>query len=232
MTLSAEDAKIINTSEKDIELLKCKSIDEIEEYIENNDYDINAQTIILACQHNIDAYIINHLLSYKINFDEKSVNEIIKSYRDNENIEKLLLFVNQYGYQFQKSNYLEMLSSQYYSVLFRGNIIKNLILDNELMERAYDTYKKYPINFETFLENIEFLGNQNQITADNIIVLYCGVGNAEKVKKLLKDYNTKLNTKCMQYLFKKTQVSKKLVELFKEKSNYICMNCWKIKNFY
>jgi hypothetical protein len=217
MTKSVTEAKQIKKNNKDVELLESETIDEIENYVIKNDYEITTQTIILACQNNIDKDILNHLLSYKINFDEESVNEIIKSYRDNDNIEKMLLFMCQYGYQFKKSNYIEMLSSKYYYTLFHGNLVTNFVLDDELTDFAYNAYKRYPDNFVTFLSNIEYLGNQNKITAESILALYCSIGSEVKIKKLVKEYNFKLTVKCLKYLYKqKSNILKGIIGMFKK----------------
>jgi hypothetical protein len=221
------EIKKINTDVKDNELLKCKSIEEIEEYVDKNDYEITAQTIILACQNNIDKNIINHLLSYKINFDEESVNNIIKSYRENENLNRLLLLISQYGYQFKKNNYIEMFTSKHYAYLFSDkNVSKNLILDDKMVECAYNANKKFTHNsesiFEKFLEDLEFLMdqiiNQDHVATniEGIIILYCSIGNTNKIKNLTKKYKFKLNTKCLKYLYKdKANITKKNIELFK-----------------
>jgi hypothetical protein len=217
MTKEIKEAKKIDKNEMDLELLKCKNIEEIEDFINNHNYEITSRTIILACQNNIDVNILNHLLSYKINFDEDSVNEIIKSYRDNSNIEKMLLFMCQYGYQFKKSNYIEMFGSKWYYSIFHGNIISNFVFDDELLDYAYNSYLLYPDIFTTFLSNIEHLGNKNKINAEGIIALYCSIGDENKIKKLTKEYNLKLTSKCLKFLYKqKSNVCKKIIDLFKK----------------
>ena len=169
------------------------------------------------------------LLSYKINFDEDSVNEIIKSYRDNSNIEKMLLFMCQYGYQFKKSNYIEMFGSKWYYSIFHGNIISNFVFDDELLDYAYNSYLLYPDIFTTFLSNIEHLGNKNKINAEGIIALYCSIGDENKIKKLTKEYNFKLTPKCLKFLYKqKSNVCKK--RLVKNDFRLLCqtlLNCWR-----
>jgi hypothetical protein len=209
----------INKNENDDEFLNCYSIDEVDEFIDNTNYEITSNTIILACQYNKNIELLKHLLSYKINFDENSVNEIIKSYRNNENIETLLLLISQYGYIFQKSNYREMLASEYFYNLFRGNIILNFTFDDDILNCAYDAYKPFETNenFMKFLENIESLGYKDKKNAENIIALYCGIGDEQKIKKLCKDYNVKLTPLCLKFLYKnKSNVTKKSIELFKK----------------
>jgi hypothetical protein len=244
--ISVSEAKKIKTNDKDNDLLKCQTIEEIEDFVNENNYEITPKNIILACQNNINENILNHLLSYKIKFDEASVNEIIKSYRDNLNIEKLLLSMYQYGYEFKKSNYLEMLNSKYFYTLFNGDLAGNFILDDDSLYNIYRVYHrcidnyyneadqgeimdiydtgidkfipKIMINFRKFLSDIENLGHKNKITAEGIIALYCFIGDEEKINKLTKDYDIKLTVKCLKYYYKNylNKNKKKILDLFKK----------------
>jgi hypothetical protein len=215
MTNTVLNAKIINKKKNDRQLLQCKTVEEIEKYIIDNNYNVSQSTIILACQNNVDKDVLQHLLTYKITFSEDNVNEIIRSYRNNINMENVLLTLTLYGYQIKKSNLIEMLSCKYYYNMFHGNLVTNFILDDEMLDYTYKAFKRYPENFLKFLESIQILGKKNKLNADGIVALYCSMGDEKEIKRLSKEYGIKLSARCLKYLYKQTNVKKGIIALFK-----------------
>jgi hypothetical protein len=233
------DAKKIDVTDMDSELLKCTTIEEFDNFMSENNYKLSPQTIILACQQNLNFDLISHLITCKIIFDENKINELIQSYRDNENIPKLLMLIYSYGSVFSKSNYLEMLSSKYYASIFGENLGNNLIIDEQFVEHAYNSFVSHDLlnientwngqqiktNIESigsFLENIEIYGEKDKKSAEGILALYCSVifklsCIVKKIKELKQRYNVNLNNMCLKYLYKnKNNILKDIIALFKK----------------
>jgi hypothetical protein len=233
-------AKKIEVTNIDYELLKCSSIEEIDDFINENNYKLSPQVIVLACQQNLNFDLITHLVSCKINFDEDKINQLIQSYRDNENISKLLILIHSYGYKFTKSSYIEMLSSKHYASIFGENLGNNLVIDEQFVEYAYNSFVLHDLlgserewnneygktnvkSIESFLKNIEIYGEKNKQSAEGILALHCSVifkfGNdiIKKIKNLKQKYNVKLNNLCLKYLFKnKSNTLKNIIDIFKK----------------
>jgi hypothetical protein len=79
LKIKIEADKII-PCDLDNELFKNKTVDKINDFITQNNYKVTQNTVIIACQKNIDFNIIKNLINYKVNFTENGINEIIKNY--------------------------------------------------------------------------------------------------------------------------------------------------------
>ena len=230
----------VNISDLDSELLKCSSVEEIDDFITKNNYNLSPETVILACQQNLNFELITHLILSKIDFNVNHVNELIKSYKDNENISKLLMLIYSYGCKFTQSNFIEMLSSKYYAKIFGENLGNNLIIDEQFVEYVYNCFVSHDLlnatydystggektnkeSIELFLKNIEVFGESNKISAQGVLALYCSVifkfGNniVKIIKKLKQKYDVKLNNLCLKYLYiNRNNVTKDIINLFKK----------------
>ena len=107
----------------------CTSVDEIQNYVYKYNYEITINDIVYACKSNMKTDLILHLMSYKIFFDENSVNKIINYCKQRDNVYQILVTIQAYGYKFQQSNYLKMLDCMSFVSLFDKELIKDLIID-------------------------------------------------------------------------------------------------------
>jgi hypothetical protein len=225
---SKKNAEKIDTNDNDNKLLDCKTIDEMDNFILKNKYKISPQTLILACQKNIDFSLITHLVMQKLIFNENQINEIIRSYSENENIAKLLAILSKYGSVFSKNNYLEMLTSKYYHLIFSEKLSDNIIIDEDFINRAHDAFIVFgdmynydgdSDNVKQFLENIEEFGHKNEKSAECILALYCAtmskIHSAAKIKELKKSFGVKFTPLCLTYLYKdRNNAKKEIMNLF------------------
>lgn len=233
------EAKNIVFSDLDKKLLEQKSKDSIDDFIAENNYKINENTIILSCQKNIKFGTIQHLMASKINFTENGINEIIKSYRNNKNISKLIVQIKGY-YNFTQNNYYEMVHSPFYHEIFSGDILNNVSFDDKITNLFldaikineneggntenkepdyYDELKKYnkemQEKFIIFLNNIREFAAKSEENKNNILALYCFHGDDKEIVKFVKDFKCKMTTKSLKFLYKnKGNIKKKTMELF------------------
>jgi hypothetical protein len=218
-------AQKVNIDNKDNQFLKCKTIEDIDDFIYKNDYNITSKTIIIACQNNLDYKLIKHLLSFKLNYNENIMNEIIQSYRNNTHIIDLLIALSS-QFNFSQNNYIEMVSSPYFNQIFSENIVKNLIIDKHFIKRAFDSIIGYNLNatlLESFLKNIESHCNDNKEYIDGILALYCGTIHISrkktitKIKSLKTKFDVKLSQECLKYCCRNiSNMKSELMAIFKE----------------
>lgn len=188
--------------------LKCKTIDEIDNFIIKYNYKINEYNIYNACKLNIPINFILHLMTYKINFNYEIVSLIIKLYQNNNNnnnnVIQILSTIRLYGYEYTSQNYTEILKMKYFSEIFSEFVFncryKNILIINEsfidVLYLKHNTceYKKY---YE-FLEKLcDFVIEDKNLSNVNLLKLFC-----EKLKKLyLSDkYNTNAITTKKKYI--------------------------------
>jgi hypothetical protein len=226
----------IAPSDTEENLFKNDTTDKIDNFIIQNNYKITENTIIIACQKNINQNIIKHLITYKIEFTENGVNEIIKSYLDNKNINKIILTIQGY-YNFTQNNYYMMTFSKYYYKIFKKNL-HNIIFDDkitdyfaksrnntkdesdsdfepdsDLSDEGYP-HSKYDI-FQKFVMNIRDFASKSEENKNNILALYCLGCQEKEILKFVKDFKCKMTTKSLLFLYKnKSAIKKKIMDLF------------------
>jgi hypothetical protein len=206
-------------------LFDCYTIEQMDDFIFKNKYEITPQTLILACKKNMDFDLITHLVMQKLIFDENQIDEIIESYCSNHKITKLLILLRNHGTVFSKKNFLKMLTSRYYYSIFSEKLGDNLVIDEDFINAAYDNIVKKndsDTNIKFFLENIECIGNKNEKSAECVLALYCsllnrigGGVNIKRIKKLKKSFDIKLTNFCLIHLYKdKYNIDKEILTLF------------------
>jgi hypothetical protein len=234
------DTKIkkISFSELDNKLFECNNNEnEIDNFIEKNNYKVTENTIIMACQKNIKFNVIKHLINYKVNFTENGINEIIKSYLNFSKIDELINYLDGY-YKFTQENYYIMSQSKYYYELFNENlnnfkfddkitdlfaikltnnyenIVKNYYQNHHDENNIY-IYEDKEKNKDLFLSNIRNLATKSEENKNNILALYCVRGDDKEIIKFVKNFKCKMTTKSLLFLYKnKSAIKKKVMDLF------------------
>ena len=181
-------------------IAKFKSIDDVDNYINNKNLIITANNIAVICTKKAPLNIILHLMSYKIIFDNNSVLSIMKSYDSydssyNNEIISILSAIRYYGYEFTSINFTTMLKMKNFYEIFNKFVFdpkykNNLIIDdsfiNNLNDIHYSSY--YPVFFD-FLDKIcDFIINKNNLPNIKHLKQFC-----EKLQKLYYSENYKTN---------------------------------------
>lgn len=218
-------------------LLKCKTTDDIDNFICEKKYNVNSDTIFMACRNNFDFKLIKHLLSFKIKYNENIINKIINCYKNNEEIVNLLVALSS-QFCFTQKNYIAMVTSQYFTNIFSENIIKNLTIDKNFVEKFLESIIVYNTNSSILvplLKNIETLSN-NKESIDGILALYCGTiyilggKGITRIKNLKINFNAKLSKECLKFCCKNLRNMKyDLMTIFKEDGVQPDADC--MKNF-
>jgi hypothetical protein len=221
----------IEKSGIDNEIIKCTSIDNLDEVIHSNNYNITLKTIILGIRNNINIDLVIHMLTYKLEFDEENINQLIVIAKNYAGIERIIIAIKSYGYKFTKQNYIQMLSSPYYYLIFSENIGENFVIDEDIVSTIYNgiicVTKKHcgnaRANLKNFLFNLEKYVNDNNF-AENMLCLYCAsiyiLGSETcviRIKEIRKKYNVKLTKLALTYLYKnKYNLTRSVIKIFKE----------------
>ena len=203
------DFEKVDANDIETEILKCKTIGKINDIIMKTKYKVDGKLIILACQQKINVKMIIDLMGLKINLNEEDVNKIIMNCRDDAKLNDILTAIQTYGYTFTQKNYKEILCCKYYYTL--DNVIYNdLVIDESVVDMIinvnefyhYIDYSFSTRNLSLFLEKIEFLFKKDQKTAENIMALHFFVSTITEIKKIKKQYNINLTSKCLEIYVK------------------------------
>jgi hypothetical protein len=154
----------IKISKSDDTLINCKTISELDKFVEMLELKVSPNTIIGACRKDINIDHILYMISHKLSFEEEEVNDIIRSYINNTNLEKILLAINSSSYVFTESNFEEMFRSPIFHLLFNRHILlkSNLDVNEQFLENALIAKTQNPQLFKTFLNNFNELKNINE----------------------------------------------------------------------
>jgi hypothetical protein len=226
------EIKDIPKSDIDNVIIKCTSIDDLDNIIHSNNYIITIKTVLLGIQNKMDIDLVMHMLTYKLEFDEENINQLIMSAKEYAGIEKIIMTIKSYGYKFTKQNYIHMLFSPHYYLIFSENIGGNFIIDEDVVSNIYNKiiimtvrYNYGFRNLRMFLSCLEkFIMDDNKKSAENILCLYCAsvymLGSGwcvSKIKEIRKKYNVKLTNLALTYLYKKKEnITKLIIKIFKE----------------
>jgi hypothetical protein len=181
-------------------ILVCKSIDEVDNFINDHDYKITEKDILIVSELGGSIDFILHFMTYKINIDDNFVSSIINLYRTitDDSIIKLLLAVRLYGYEFSSKDYTNMLmmKHRYYifdEIIFNDKYKNNFIIDESFICELFLIYNKECVreyhNYFNFLEKMTDFVIKTNISS-NIIFLkkFC-----EKIRETYLISDKKIN---------------------------------------
>jgi hypothetical protein len=188
-----------NLNDLDLQFINFKNIDEVENFSQKYEYEINTRAFLIACQNDMNTDILIKLLSYKVNLEEKDVNNIIRNLCANPSLHLILSAIVMYGYQMTQSNYYEVAKIRCNDVLNEKKIMANFIFDDKFLDTiAKNNYLKPDI----FIDNLISIIKLNQNHENNIenLFAYCFTKmSLVGIKKIMKKYKLKITLKCLKY---------------------------------
>lgn len=196
-------SKLTNKNElpgEDADFIKCKNVEEIDDFIKINKYKVSGKTFSMACQYYMDISIISNILGYKIKFSEEEVNTILLDHHNNyDGVDNTYLYdiwflILSSGYEFTQKNYIEIAKSKICNELFCDkNLISNIIFDDIMLFTIVNNRTIH--NAHDIIDNLMSINPENK---ENITAFCFGFNNKTSMKKLIKKYNLNVTPKCIK----------------------------------
>ncbi|ATZ81140.1 hypothetical protein BMW23_1096 [Bodo saltans virus] len=190
------DMMIVNMSEIDKQFINCCTIEEIDNCIYKNKYEVTSQIIMICFYYKqMNRDLLCYLLSLKTQYTENEMNQIIAFTRLYKYFADIIYTIEHYNYCFTKSNYEYIISSPYCIDVIQKLHFNDIFISENMMDLLIAKPVNHKFLFEYYYNNIDK-------SNDKYVVFMCLIHDLREIKIIIDDKKLIITKKDIDLIMK------------------------------